>query len=53
MEELPGRGSRRPSRGDRLEKKGGCRRSGAGKVAVAEIVGKANLRKKGGCRRQR
>ena len=39
MEGLSGRGSRRPSRGDRLERKGGCRRTGAEKkVAAAEIV---------------
>ena len=44
MEELPGRGSRRPSRGDRLKKKSGCRRSVAGKVVVAEIVGRRKKR---------
>ena len=30
------------------EKKGGCRRSGAKKVAAAEIVGKANPGNRGG-----
>ena len=39
MEELPGKGSRRPSRGDKLEEKGGCR-MWQKKVVATEIVGR-------------
>ena len=63
MDELSGRGSHRPSKGaDEREKrwlqkergrkgasrKGSCRRRGAEKVAVAEIVGKTNSGNRGG-----
>ena len=43
VEGLSGRGSHRPSRGDRLERKSGCKRSVAEEVAAAEIVWEDNI----------